>query len=48
MVVFPNSQSLMVLIELLNTKQKALILYQSFAQTKDIGLLIRFFARILN
>ena len=47
MVVSPSSQSLRALIELLNTR-KLLILYQSFAQTKDTDILTMLFVRILN
>ena len=47
MAVFPSSQSLRVLIELLNTR-KLLLLYQSIVQSKDIGLLTILFIRIMN
>ena len=48
MIVFPSSQLLKVLIELLNTI-KSLMLYQSIVQqTKDTGISTILFVRILN
>ena len=47
MVVFPSSQSLGVLVELLNAR-KLLILCQSIVQTKDTGMPSILFVKILN